>query len=242
VPTHADVAQLVERDLPKVDVASSNLVIRSMKTFTGFPEAALDFYDDLELDNTKSYWEAHRHVYEEAVRLPMLALTAALAEEFGTAKVFRPYRDVRFAKDKTPYKSAQGAFVPVGPATGWYVEIGSPGVRVGGGYYHAGGPDLARIRTAIDSDHSGRELDRLVRGLEEEGFEIRGEQLKTSPRGYDADHPRIDLLRYKSMALGTSYGFAKFIHTPELLERVRADWRKLRPVVEWVRDRVDVVG
>ena len=67
----------------------------------------------------------------------MLALTAALADEFGTAKVFRPYRDVRFAKDKTPYKNHQGAFVAVGPATGWYVEIGSPGVRVGAGYYRA---------------------------------------------------------------------------------------------------------
>jgi uncharacterized protein (TIGR02453 family) len=210
--------------------------------FNGFPEAALDFYDDLELDNTKSFWEAHKHVYDEAVRLPMLALTAALAEEFGTAKVFRPYRDVRFARDKTPYKGAQGAFVSVGPATGWYVEVGSPGVRVGGGYYHAGGPDLARIRTAIDTEHSGKELERLVCGLEKDGFEIRGEQLKTSPRGYDADHPRIELLRYKSMALGKSYGFEKLIHTAELLDRVRDDWRRLRPVVEWVRARVDLVG
>ena len=102
-----------------------------MSEFTGFPVAALDFYDDLELDNTKSFWQAHKHVYESAVRDPMLALTGLLAEEFGSAKVFRPYRDVRFAKDKTPYKNHQGAFVAVGPATGWYVEIGSPGVRVG---------------------------------------------------------------------------------------------------------------
>jgi len=214
-----------------------------MEQFNGFPEAALDFYDDLELDNTKSFWEAHKHVYDEAVRLPMLALTAPLAEEFGPAKVFRPYRDVRFAKDKTPYKSAQGAFVPVGPATGWYVEIGSPGVRVGGGYYQAGGPDLARIRAAIDTEHSGEELERLVTGLcRQYGFEIRGEQLKTSPRGYPADHPRIDLLRYKSMALGKSYGFEKVIHTPKLLDKVREDWRALRPLVEWVAARVDILG
>jgi uncharacterized protein (TIGR02453 family) len=209
--------------------------------FEGFPSAALDFYDDLELDNTKSFWEAHKHVYESAVRLPMLALTAALADEFGTAKVFRPYRDVRFAKDKTPYKGAQGAFVPVGPATGWYVEIGSPGVRVGGGYYHAGGPDLARIRTAIDVEHSGRELALLVASLQSDGFELRGEQLKTTPRGYAADHPRIDLLRYKSMSLGKSYGFEN-LDTPDLLDRVRDDWRALRPLVEWVRARVDVLG
>jgi uncharacterized protein (TIGR02453 family) len=210
--------------------------------FTGFPEAALDFYDDLELDNTRSFWAANKHVYDEAVRAPMLALTAALADEFGTAKVFRPYRDVRFAKDKTPYKNHQGAFVAVGPATGWYVEIGSPGVRVGAGYYRADSPDLARIRAAIDTEHSGQELESIVRRLKKRGFEVRGEQLKTSPRGYSADHPRIELLRYTSMALGRSYGFEKAIHTPALLDRVRKDWRALRPLVEWVAARVDVVG
>ncbi len=209
--------------------------------FQGFPEAALDFYDDLELDNTKSFWQSHKHVYESAVRDPMLALTASLADEFGTAKVFRPYRDVRFAKDKTPYKTAQGAFVSVGPATGWYVEIGAPGLRVGAGYYHAGGPDLSRIRTAIDTDHSGEELVRIVAALESDGFEVRGEQLKTTPRGFSADHPRIDLLRYKSMALGKSYGFEN-LDTPDLLDRVRDDWRALRPLVDWVAARVDIVG
>ena len=103
--------------------------------FAGFPVAALDFYDDLEVDNTKSYWEKHKAVYAEAVRAPMTALCAGLAEEFGPAKVFRPYRDVRFAKDKTPYKTHQGAFVAVGPATGYYVELSARGVRVGAGFY-----------------------------------------------------------------------------------------------------------
>jgi uncharacterized protein (TIGR02453 family) len=210
--------------------------------FNGFPEAALDFYDDLELDNTRSFWEAHKDVYDSAVRVPMLALVAELAEEFGAAKVFRPYRDVRFAKDKTPYKTAQGAFVSTAPSTGWYVQVGAPGVRVGGGYYHAGGPDLARIRTAIDTDHSGRELEGILASLSEDGFEIGGEKLKTSPRGYDADHPRIELLRHKSMPVGRSYGFDKVIHTPELVDRVRDDWRTLRPLVEWVGARMDVLG
>ena len=90
-------------------------------SFNGFPVSALDFYDDLELDNTKSFWETHKHIYQASVRAPMVALTEALADEFGTAKIFRPYRDVRFSKDKTPYKTHQGAFVVASPATGWYV-------------------------------------------------------------------------------------------------------------------------
>ena len=213
-----------------------------MEQFTGFPETALDFYDDLELDNTRSFWEAHKHVYAESVRAPMEALTAALSEEFGTAKIFRPYRDVRFAKDKTPYKNHQGAFVAQGPATGWYVQVGAPGIRVGAGFYRAEAPDLARIRTAIDTEHSGEELERILASLESDGFSIEGEQLKTTPRGYPGDHPRIGLLRHKSLAAGKSYGFEKVIHTPELLDRVRTDWRALRPLVEWIAARTDIVG
>src|SRR5687768_12659458 len=105
--------------------------------FTGFPVAALDFYNDLERDNTKSFWAAHKDVYDTCVKAPMVALTGALEQEFGPAKVFRPYRDVRFAKDKTPYKNHQGAFVAAGPSTGWYVQVSSPGVRVGAGFYEA---------------------------------------------------------------------------------------------------------
>ena len=108
--------------------------------FQGFPVAALDFYDDLEVDNTKSFWEAHKHVYAESVRAPMTALCASLEPEFGKAKIFRPYRDVRFAKDKTPYKTHQGAYVGVGPATGWYVEISPRGLRAGDPHPRGAGP------------------------------------------------------------------------------------------------------
>jgi uncharacterized protein (TIGR02453 family) len=170
----------------------------------------------------------------------MTALCAALEREFGTAKIFRPYRDVRFAKDKTPYKTHQGAFVAAGPATGWYVQISAQGVRVGGGFYEASGPRLAAIRDAMADDTTGPKLVRIVRKLEREGFEINGEQLKTSPRGYDADHPRIDLLRRKQLFANRSYGFEDVIHTPEVLELTRADWKKLRPLVRWLTDVPDL--
>ena len=209
-----------------------------MTAFQGFPSAALDFYDDLEMDNTKSFWEAHKGVYAEAVKAPMVALTEALAPEFGTAKVFRPYRDVRFAKDKTPYKTHQGAYVAVAPATGWYVEVSAPGVRVGAGFYHAESADLARIRDGIADERTGTELAKVLRSLKRKGFELGGETLKTTPRGYDADHPRIDLLRHKSMTLGKSYGFEPVIHTAELLDLVRKDWRSLRSFVDWVTQRI----
>ena len=209
--------------------------------FTGFPVAALDFYDDLEVDNTKSFWESHKDVYAESVKAPMQALCTTLEPEFGAAKIFRPYRDVRFAKDKTPYKTHQGAFVSAGPAIGWYVQLSPQGVRVGAGFYEAAGERLAAIRSAIDDDRSGPALRRILTKLEKDDFEIGGETLKTSPRGYDNDHPRIGLLRHKQIIAGKPYGFEKVIHTPEVLEMVRDDWRTLKPLVTWLAKAVDGV-
>ncbi|TIC82932.1 DUF2461 domain-containing protein [Nocardioides sp. GY 10127] len=206
--------------------------------FTGFPVAALDFYDDLEVDNTKSFWDAHKHVWEESVKGPMTALCAALEPEFGTAKIFRPYRDVRFSKDKTPYKTHQGAFVAQGPATGFYVELSPRGLRTGGGFYEASGTRLAAYREAAAHELYGPELERLVADLEAAGFERNGDRLKTSPRGFEADHPRIDLLRHRSLTMGHMIGFEPVIHTAEALDVVREDWRRMVPFVEWVRRHV----
>ena len=203
-------------------------------SFTGFPVAALDFYDDLEVDNTKSFWEAHKAVYKESVEAPMKALCADLEKEFGAAKVFRPYRDVRFAKDKTPYKTHQGAFVGVVPRTGWYVEISPRGVRTGAGFYDADAERLGLFRNAVADDRTGSQLESILTAIEGAGFEVSGDQLKTAPRGFDKDHTRIRLLRHKQLFAGRMIGFEPVIHTGELADVVRQDWRTLRPLVDWL--------
>jgi len=203
-------------------------------SFEGFPAAALDFYDDLEVDNTKSFWEAHKSVYQESVLAPMKALTSALEPEFGKPKIFRPYRDVRFAADKTPYKTHQGSFTAVAPETGFYVEVSPRGVRTGGGCYYFQPTRLAAFRAAVAHDTYGVELERLLAATEKAGYETGGEQLKTAPRGFDKEHPRIALLRHKSLTVGRSLGFEPVIHTAELLDLVREDWRAIRPVVDWI--------
>lgn len=206
--------------------------------FTGFPVAALDFYDDLEVDNTKSFWDAHRQVYDDAVKAPMVALCAALAPEFGEAKIFRPYRDVRFSKDKTPYKTAQGAYVQTGLATGYYVQLSARGVIVGGGFYDADSARLAAFREAVADAKAGPRLERLLGRLTADGWEVGGDTLRTAPRGYPADHPRIGLLRHKSLTVIRSYGFEPVVHEPALLDRIRADWRVVGPFLDWVGTEV----
>ena len=209
-----------------------------MTDFTGFPVAALDFYDDLEVDNTKSLLgEAQARLRRSRCKAPMMALCAALGRSSATAKVFRPYRDVRFAKDKTPYKTHQGAFVarrrrrPAGTSRSRRAASASAPASTTP-RRPAAGRDPRR-RSADDT--TGAELERILAAL-------RAERLRRSaatgsrprPRGYDADHPRIELLRHKSLIAGRAYGFEPVIHTPKLLDLVRKDWRACRPLVEWV--------
>lgn len=203
-------------------------------TFLGFPSAALEFYDHLEVENSREFWDAHKGLYESAVRQPMQELVNELAAEFGTAKLFRPYRDVRFSRDKAPFKTHQGAFVVTGEATGYYVEISADGVLVAAGAYHISGDRLARIRRSIDVEHSGVALERTVTSLARKELSLGGELLRTSPRGFTTDHPRIDLLRHKTLTVSRRYGPGDLIHTPGLVDAVRSDWRASTPLLDWL--------
>ncbi|MGV9680027.1 DUF2461 domain-containing protein [Nocardia sp. NPDC003482] len=202
--------------------------------FTGFPVAGLDFYEDLEADNSKAFWTAHKHVYDTAVREPMVALCAELEADFGEPRIFRPYRDVRFAADKRPYKNHQGAVVRIAPGTGWYVQVGAPGLLVAGGLYSPTPEQLARLRTTIDDEVRGPELEQILAGLAAVGFTIGGERLKTRPKGFAADHPRIDLLRHKSLRVSKDFGAPDWLETPRAAKEIRQAWETLRPLVEWL--------
>ncbi len=213
--------------------------------FTGFGEHAIDFYDGLVADNSKSYWEDNKHVYAADVRAPMEALlaelTAEFATDFGKATVFRPYRDVRFAKDKTPYKTHCGGVIEPGRGAGaYYVEVGPEGLRVGGGCFHLESDQLARFRTAVAEDIHGKVLADIVARLSRAGWGIRGDRLKTKPRGVDADHPRIDLLRHRSLYAMRVWEPDDALHERECFTRVRKAWRALREINEWARDHVGV--
>lgn len=212
--------------------------------FTGFGEGAIDFYDGLTADNSKAYWTDNRHVYESDVREPMLALLDDLAAEFGefgSGKVFRPYRDVRFAKDKTPYKTHCGGVIEPGRGAGaYYVQLSPDGLMVAGGSFHSSPDQLRRLRESMADDLRGDALAAIVATLRKQGWEIRGERLKTVPRGYSADHPRIDLLRHKSLYGAVHYEPADLLHGPEAADVVRSRWRQVRPLNEWAADHVGV--
>jgi uncharacterized protein (TIGR02453 family) len=204
-----------------------------MSSFTGFGDGAVEFFDGLLVDNSKAYWIDQREVYEAHVRGPMLALLADLEAEFGPGKVFRPYRDLRFSNDKTPYKTHCGA--TAGP---YYVQVGADGLMAAAGHYQMAADQVGRFRTAVDDERRGADLVKRLAAIEADGITIAGETLKTRPRGVDADHPRLELMRHKSL-----YGWRRWppddvLHEAGAVHRVASAWRSLRPLTEWLDDHV----
>ncbi|MGH2685929.1 MAG: DUF2461 domain-containing protein [Actinomycetota bacterium] len=204
--------------------------------FKGFPAEAFDFFEGLEADNTKTYWQANKPLYERAVKAPMDALLADLASEFGPGRVFRPHRDVRFSNDKSPYKTNIGA-VAERDGSVFYVSLSTGGLFAGSGYYRMARDQLQRFRAAVASDH-GEQLEALVDQADTAGFEVGGEALKSAPRGYAGDHPRIRLLRHKGVTIGRSWEPTAWMGTAKCAGRVADVWRAAGPINGWLQAHV----
>ena len=206
--------------------------------FNGWPEEALDFYDALEADNSKTYWTAHKAVYEETVLEPMAELVEELAEEFGETKIFRPYRDVRFSKDKSPYKIHIGAMVGSG-----YIQLSARGLAAGDGMYGMDPGQLDRYRQAVANDIPGGELERLVTAIRQQEISVEGrDELKTAPRGYPADHPRIGLLRCKGLVAWKEWPVEPWLETAAARDQVAGFLRTARPLSDWLAAHAGAPG
>lgn len=198
--------------------------------FKGWPVEAVEFYEGLQADNTKTYWSEHKSVYERCVKAPMDELLAELAGEFGTGRVFRPYRDVRFSKDKTPYKVNCAAQLP-----GGYIAFSADGLFVGSGLYMPEPPQLRRFRAAVDDATSGAELESIVAALRKGGYDVTAhEVLKTPPKGYPKDHPRLELLKHKGVLMSKSWPVGAWLGTRKAKDRVVACLEAARPLRGWL--------
>ena len=202
--------------------------------FRGWSDEALEFYEGLEADNTKTYWTKHKAVYDEQVLVPMLALLDELRDEFGDGRVFRPYRDVRFAKDKTPYKTNIGARIG-----GGYVGLSSDGLVAGAGYYQLMPDQLARYRDAVAEDRAGRALEEVIADARKKKVEIIGHgRLASAPRGYPKDHPRIELLRNKGITTWARWEPASWLGTAAAKKKVVDLLRASEPLLDWLDHHV----
>jgi uncharacterized protein (TIGR02453 family) len=199
--------------------------------FGGWPEEALDFYEGLAADNSKTFWTEHKAVYTDKILRPMTELTEELAAEFGEPKIFRPYRDVRFSADKTPYKTHCGAVIG---GTG-YVQLSAEGLGAGAGMWQMSPEQLARYREAVADDGAGAKLEQVIAEIEKADITVHGHgALKSAPRGYPPDHPRITLLRYKGLTAWRQWPVEPWLETASAKDRLVSFFRTTQPLCSWL--------
>ena len=203
--------------------------------FTGWPIEAIEFFERLEDDNTKVFWTEHKPVYDEFVRAPMQELLDELAKKYGPSKIFRPHRDVRFSNDKTPYKTNIAAAFE----NGGYVSLSADSFSTGTGYYTMAKDQLARFRAAIDDDKTAEVLERAIAKVTAADVEVMSfDSLKTAPRGYPKNHPRIELLRMKGCVARREWQIGAWLDTAEPKGRVMATLDATKPLMKWLDTNV----
>lgn len=212
--------------------------------FDGFGPQAVAFWHELAADNTKAFFDAHRDTYEQDIRLPLEQLLAEVAEEFGDGKVFRPNRDVRFSADKSPYKLHAGAVIGADPdAAGvvgavYYLHVSGEGLFAASGYHEMSRAQVRRFYAAVDDDDAGPQVAALVQAARSSGGTVGGSALKTAPRGYPSDHPRVALLRHKGLTLSRSWPEYQWLHTRAALRRVTGLWQDAADLNAWLARHV----
>jgi uncharacterized protein (TIGR02453 family) len=224
--------------------------------FTGFPKAALTFFADIAKNNHREWFQEHKEQYQEAVQQPAQAFVLALGEslkllssgiEYGLGKsgagsILRIYRDIRFSKDKSPYKTHLGIIFWDGARKkmenpSFYFQMDSLGADFYSGFYQFPRDYLRAYREAVDDQTLGSELVSILKEITEQpGFEVGGDRYKRIPPGFDTNHPRADLLHYKGLwAKSPSIG-PEVISRPDLVDVCFHHAVKMIALHKWLVD------
>jgi uncharacterized protein (DUF2461 family) len=201
--------------------------------FAGWPTDATAFLAEIAADNTREFFDAHRHRHDASVLAPMRALAAELEPEFGALRVFRPAINRRFRPDAPPYRTDTGGVATTQGGCTLAVVLSATTLTATAGHWAFDAGQLRRYRAAV-AEAAGERLAELVDGLtlDEERM------LRGAPRGVRADHPRLALLRHRGLQVTTSWPAGDWLASREPLERVRAAWRAAGPVVAWLDEHV----
>lgn len=204
----------------------------------GFGDEAYDWFAGLALDNSRDFFQAHRAIYDGAVKGPFEELLRESAKEFGgVPKTFRPNRDTRFSVDKRPYKTNIGGYLE-GAGAMCYLHVDGDGLMAATGYYMMANDQLARFRAALatveEAAENEAELRGIIAAIEAEGLEVGGEGVKTAPKGFSKDHPAIDLLRRKSLTVSSVLSPDETEDPARCLAHAGHVWRTAKPLNAWL--------
>jgi uncharacterized protein (TIGR02453 family) len=221
---------------PADDRAGGNAIARAGPAFRGFPAEAVEFLRELEANNDRDWFKANRARYDAHLVAPARALGEDLAD-LGRPRLFRPWNDTRF-HPRPPIKEHIGLAVGYEGAGGFYVELSLDGLLVAAGLYQPASDQLDRIRRAIDDGRTAAPLTRAIGRAREAGLSLTEPALVRVPRGYAADHPRLDLLRRKSLTVTRRHALGPWLHRPQAGRTIREELESAVPLVRWLGEHV----
>lgn len=223
-----------------------------VKAFEGFPKEGFRFFRELAVNNNREWFAEHKQEYIDFLQTPALSLVVELGERLksdfpriaydlrtnGAGSIMRIYRDIRFSKDKTPYKTHIGINFWEGPqkkgSPGFHFFMDTEGAAFYGGYHVFPKEYLTAYRDSVASERSGENLRKaLDKMVKNKGFEFGGEQLKRVPPGYDKESLRGDLLRYKGLWIKSSRLDLNTLSSPSLVDTCAANAHIMGPVHRW---------
>ena len=201
-----------------------------------WPPEALEFLRELEANNDSDWFKANRARYDAHLIEPAREMAQGLSH-LGEAHMFRPYHDTRFHM-RPPIKEQVGVAIGYGGSGGYYFELSLDGLLVAAGMHQPASDQLERFRRTIDDGRRAAGFERAVKAAAAGGLELAPPALKRAPRGYPIDHPRIERLRLKELAVYRRHPLEPWLHSPECDERVRTELEAARPLVAWLRKQV----
>jgi uncharacterized protein (TIGR02453 family) len=223
-----------------------------MDRFAGFVDSSAKFFKALARHNERDWFLAHKAEFEEGWNAPTKLLLAEVKDAIDAAyprcdlaepKVFRIFRDVRFSKDKSPYKTHIGGYLPVRRSgkkatdlpMALYFHVGHDETFAAAGHYMMEPDSLARFRAALIDDARGKELEKILTSLAKKGYEHHShEPLKRVPRGFDPEHPRAELLKLRGLTVGFPDLPRDLLTSPKLVKWIGDCCKKTAPLVEWL--------
>lgn len=227
--------------------------MQTAEGFSGFPASGLRFFADLKENNDRDWFNANKPTYLNDVVEPAKAFIIELGGMLqginpginfdtrtnGSGSMFRIYRDVRFSKDKSPYKTHCGMVFWLGQgkksnSPAYYVGIGADGAGVYAGLWQFEKDRLAAYRDAVDDPAKADELDEILGALREKGYEIGGQTYKRVPRGFEADHPHADLLKHSAVHGAWPRMEIDIVTSPDFVPAVFEHCLNYHPMVDWI--------
>jgi len=224
--------------------------------FNGFPEDAILFFVELAANNNKTWFTEHKPDFEKYVMTPAREFVVAMGERLQelspginadprvNKSIFRIYRDVRFSKDKTPYKTNLGLWFWTGEGAkfenpGYYFHLDTDNLMLGVGLYSFAKPILKAYRDAVVDPQLGPALAQVVAKVAGKGYGFGQKTYKRVPRGYDPDHENAELLLYSGLTAGKELEHPEALHSAALVDYCFEHYRQLEPVVKWLQAMVE---